>query len=385
MKRQQLNFMSPSPHSLRALQVSTFVVLASCVALGSALIGKNGGSTDLTASIADATSPSTPTASVEPPRERTPKVVSENTVLSSAVDQGRDSIRFFEKDTGKSFRADVSNLTTSIISADKIIGFQRGAWVPLAQGALIFAREPSGVRVKYLRFSNRSTVTLDSSFVDAAVSPDGQRGAFIQENNNDSRTILTAALDGSNPREYLVTRASDMRLYWKSNDALSFTSRRSNHAGYDLTIVDSAHTLRQLLTNKENLELSWSPDGKRLLYSYFSPTDGVSLWIWDENTAMSAPLLVPTSAQKCTWTPQGDSIVCGIPAKNTLTRDIPADKTATIDNIEVIDPTTNARRRIYTGAPGRLFGVTKPLVTTSGEYFVFTNMFDARLYVVPLQ
>jgi Tol biopolymer transport system component len=183
----------------------------------------------------------------------------------------------------------------------------------------------------------------------------------------------------------LTTRVEEPRLFWANATNLALLSRRADRPGYDLTLVSPDGTLRTLLTNKENLDVLWSPDGKYLLYSYFSSEAGTTLWLRSLEAGDEVNLGIYTSALKCAWHPVGLAVTCGIPVQKSLNGDVPADQSASIDDVLTYDFEANTLRSVYNGVRSSLVGVTKPLVSSSGKYFVFTNMFDSRLYMLPLQ
>jgi Tol biopolymer transport system component len=162
-------------------------------------------------------------------------------------------------------------------------------------------------------------------------------------------------------------------------------SRRNDRPGYDLSLVDDTGAWAVILKNKEDLEVAWSPDGTYLLYSFFEPDQGVVLWLRSAETAAEASLGVQTSAGKCAWHPSGYVITCGVPDAGSFARNVPSGRTATIDSIDTYDFDNSLSVRRYSGTKSALIGVLNPFVSSSGDYFVFTNSFDSRLYMVPLE
>jgi hypothetical protein len=182
----------------------------------------------------------------------------------------------------------------------------------------------------------------------------------------------------------MQTRVAENSLSWPMSDRLALVSRRPDQNGWDMTLIGMDGALTSVLSGRENLEYAWSRDGSKLLFSAFVPQQGVALFFRNMDFGVDMPLGIATSADKCAWTPDATRIVCGVPVRSALTRDVPASKTATVDEIVSIDPATGSQQTIWTPPGGTLMGVIDPLVSASGMSFVFTNLFDHKLYSVTI-
>lgn len=334
-----LNFL-PRTSRLHFLQAGTLVALVACgVMTGFALRG-NG---QYTATIADITTP-TPKGVAAPQQAVAPKAISENPAMSAIIGEVGDSVRYSERQTGRVFSVDLRTRRTEIISAQQI---------------------------------------PNSSYDISALSPDGRSLAFTESKEGETTMLSVGASDGSSSKKILETRAQDIRLQWPSTNMLSLDSKRDDKPGRDLATVDLNGNLQVRMMNRENLELAWSPDGTQLLFSYFSAERGVSLWRLDVATDTAVSLDIATSARKCAWHTDGYTITCGVPAKSALTRDVSVDRSATVDDIVTINLLTLQQDTIY-HASDNLVGIVDPIISSSGIYVVFTNVFDQRLYLFPL-
>jgi hypothetical protein len=197
-------------------------------------------------------------------------------------------------------------------------------------------------------------------------------------------TLSVADTDGTSPRKVIDTRAESAELSWPLENTVVLTSRRTDRAGTDMTAIGLDGMLTPIMSARENLEYVWSPDGSRLLFSYFVPGKGITLWYRTLASAAEIPLGVSTAAGKCAWRPDGTGVVCGIPASTSLARDVPSSKTATSDDIASIDLLSGDQRVLYSAKRGSPFGISGALVSSSGSFFVFTNIFDRHLYAVEM-
>lgn len=382
MSRNNLNFVA-RPSNLRLLQAVTLTTVLGCVALGSSLLfgGGSGGSATIADTIAEGSAAPKPIGVVGAEK---PKALSENAAVSATLGLAPDTIRYYEEKTGKAFSVALTTLRTEVLSDKRLPGFIHSYWIPRTEKVISAFQVPSGIEYRFFDYATTESSVLGSDFSSFAVSPDGRSIARLNKVTDNSHSLVVSSPDGSSPRTLLTTRAQEPRLIWKSNDVLSVISRRSDRPGHDLSLVGMDGTLVPLLVNKENLDVAWSPDGRYLLYSYFEKDVGISLVLRDTDTGSEIALGLETSARKCAWHRIGEAVTCGVPDQNSFSRDVPADETATIDDIYTYDFDNNTLRRIYDGTPGTLIGVTAPLLSSSGNYFVFRNMFDSRLYILPL-
>jgi Tol biopolymer transport system component len=354
-----------------------------CITLGSALLFQNSNNgratiSDTFASASFSTLPSK--TSVHQPR-----MSSENAIVSAALGDSTDSIRYYEQGSGRAFALSLATRRTEVLSETRLPGFLFSYWIPDSQKVISAFQRPASTDYRLFDYTTRQTTDIGSNFKSLAVAPDGRHIAFIQKNSDDSYSIIVSWLDGSQQIQRLNTRTEDSSLVWRNNDELVLTSRRPDRAGYDLSLLPPSGVLTTIISNKENLETAWSPDGAYLLYSYFAPDVGVSLWLRSIRTGEEVSLGIYTSAKKCAWHPIELAITCGIPTRTSLSRDVVADRTATIDDIYTYDFEDTTLRLIYAGVSSSLLGVTEPLISSTGAYFVFTNMFDSRLYTLPLE
>ncbi len=377
------NFLRKDRSSVRLLQAATLATLIGCVALTGALLRDNGNSR--TATIAD--NITDPSQSSAPILKSTPmpRAISENATAGVAIGIEGDSVRYYEQETGKSFWIDLPTMRTHVLSDQRLAGFMRSIWIP--QNERVVSEFQKGVASLYRSFDyqTRTSTPIGTGGIDAVTpSPDGRALAYLETDGTTSK-LLVSATDGTDPRTILETRAQEIQISWQNNSTISILSKRTDRPGKDLSVIDLAGNLSILLSGRENLEYRWSPDGTLLLFSYFTSEQGVSLWYADARALQEIPLGVATSAQKCAWHSDNRTVTCGIPARSALTRDVAANKTATIDDIATIDLGTGLPDQRYTSDREVLLGIIDPIISPSQNYFVFTNLFDGRLYSLSLR
>lgn len=378
-----LNFLEksrPSKTLVISLWAAFFLSVVSAVLVGRTWSSGHTATADIGAQFATSPGPSAP---VPPGLDHTPKVISDTQVNSPALGVASDTVRYYEAVTGKAFSVELRTLRTTVLSDQKLPGFIRSWWIPQGPEVVSQFQQKDGLAIRYYSYATRQVSTIGASVVSLAVAPGGRRLAFV-DTGGDTATVYVANTDGTEERKIMDTRVDDPVLSWPRKDMLALSSKRSDRAGRDLTIIGLDGSLKPLLSNKENLEYAWSRGGERLLYSYYDQSKGIQLWYLDTASGIQTPLNIGTSARKCAWSPDTTQIVCGIPATATLSRDIPADKMSTLDDIVLITISSGQQHKLYSARQGALVGVSGPLISSSGSFFTFVNPFDRKLYLVAL-
>lgn len=325
-----------------------------------------------------------PEISATPTEEqiRKPHALSVTAVTALALGPSSDTVSYYERTTGKSFRVNLRTSKNEVLSATSLPGFLGTVWSPSGH-EVVSSFDISGSRVlKYFDYTSGQSAVVGTAATAVAFSPDGRRLAYVDTVAGQSALYIGSA-DGSDARRIIPLRAEDPVLSWPKDSAIFFASRRPGGNRSDLTAVTPDGKLSALLSGKESLEYVWSRDGKKLLFSYFGEGD-IELWFLDTETGATFLLPVSTGAYKCAWTPDSMSAVCGVPPEGSLARDIPSGRTATRDDIVVINVLQQTLENIYTAQKDVLLGVVEPLVSSSGAFLVFINSFDQRLYRLPL-
>jgi hypothetical protein len=379
-QHRNLNFV-PHADRLGLLQAGALIALIASAAMTGILLH---GTRQQSASIADTSGTPTTTPIGGERSVAVPKAISENAATGVALGRASDSVRYYEQQTGKAFSFDLATRTASILSDRRLSGFITSYWLPGTDQVISSFQQPSGVAYRFFDYQTSETNQIGTAVDALAVAPDGQHIVYL-ETNDAASALFVGTSDGSVSHKLIDTRAQDVQLDWPCNTMISMLSQRLDRTGSDLSLIDpSSGDLTVLMTNRENLEYQWSPDGTKLLFSYYTSAQGISLWERDISSGNEVSLGVATSAQKCAWQIDGITVVCGVPVKSSLTRGVSAAHSATIDDIVTLNTRSGEQTVQYHGTSTMPLGTISPLVSSSGAYFVFTNVFDQRLYSFPL-
>jgi hypothetical protein len=343
----------------------------------------NAGSQSSSATISDGFAESEePSPSTAP--SRVPKTVSTDAIVALAPGARGDTLRYYEAKTGRAFAYHPASARTETLSETTLKGFSDAYWLPGADRVIGVFDEKGTLKYRWYDFATGEYSEIGTAVAALAVAPDGKRVAYTEPSDG-AVSLFIADATGASPDIVLKTRASSARLSWSSrSDSVVMASRRTDRAGWDLTAVGLTGEITPILTNKENLEYLWAPDGRSFIYSYFVPDQGIELFWHNPATGDDLPLSVATSARKCAWLPTGDGLVCGIPSKTALSRDVPADRMATTDDLVRV-ALFGASTVLYKVPAQTLLGIIDPVITPSGDFFAFQNLFDQRLYTYDLR
>ncbi len=377
-----MNFASrPTPS--KWLLATTSAACGLCFVMLWAVIGGPFANNAGTATIADRID-ATQQPGERPVATRAPKALSTSAANSIALGLEQDTARYYEPTTGRAFVADLRKGTIAVISDRKLAGFIRSWWFPGITRVVSAFDQQGTVEHRSYDYVTKTVAVIGNAVAAIAIAPDGHHIAYVDA-SQDALGLFVAEPDGTNDRQILATRATDVRLDWPSVDTLALSSRRLDRTSRDLAIVRMDGALEVLIPNRENLEYTWSRDGSKLLFSYYIPGKGVSLWYRDlARNSGDMRLDLATSARKCAWHSDGKTVTCGVPTSDNLSGDVPADRVATTDDIVTLDLGSGRHIKLFAAKSGSLIGVIDPLISSSGRYLVFPNVFDQRLYVFEL-
>lgn len=375
------NFLSRPPRAPRILQTITLVSVLGAVAMTGLLLQK-AGSSGLRADIGNQVIGQSSGAGLGNPAPKTPKLLGSSAISSIAIGLSSDTIRYTEQGSGKGFSVDLRTRVTSPLIDTPVVGFVQRWWADQSKAFLQVATL-KGVTSYQASSGEGSLTTLGRTISAVAISPDGHHISFI-DTTEGSQYVVVTDIDGSAAHKLLPTRAQGARLSWLGNNLLLLLSRDSTTDSTDMTAVSMTGDLQVIEVNRPSLQYVASPDHSHLLVSYTGSDGSISLLERSVNENADVPLGVATSADKCAWGPDGTFVVCGVPHTGQISSAAPADHTATNDDIIRLDLRTGDRAVLYQAQQKSPVGVIRPLVSSSGTFLVFTNIFDSKLYELEL-
>jgi hypothetical protein len=382
IRSRPLNMLPARQQRVWPLQAALAVVVVITAAMGWSLWGPDA-RPGTTASIGSQleTSPLVGSSSASP--NPAPAAVTSTQVTGTAPGLESDTVRFYEEHTGKSFQARLRDGSVRPLSETVLKNFVTSWWVPGYPQVISKFDDGSTVSYRHYNFTTDTSSDIGSLVTALALSPDGQSIVYAQTETG-RIDIIRANADGSDSSVLLSTRALDIGLAWPAKDRIAVTLRRNPDGARDLLELHPDGTIVPLFTGMQNLETSWSRDGSWLLYSYYREEDGTALRVHSVSDGTDVDTGLLTSAAKCAWMSDGLSFVCGVPSSAALSGDVPAELTATNDSVVRVIRDSLEQAALYRAQSRPLLSVSRPFISSSGAFFVFSNLFDKKLYSFPL-
>lgn len=239
-----------------------------------------------------------------------------------AVNNTNGDLQFYDKISGLFYKVSPDGLTTTPLTTDAYPDVRAVNWAPNGTQAILSF--PDGTKVLY-DFNAKKQTTLPSELDNFSFSPQSDQIAakYLDPRNTENQWLVVSKPDGSQSQtaEHLGANADKVAVSWSPNNQVI--------AAYTKTVNESQQEVIFLGTNNENFPSvnvlgrgftqSWSPDGRKLLYSTYSPLtdDNPHLYMMNGSPeALGTGLLdlgIDTSADKCSFSSSGSSIYCAVP------------------------------------------------------------------------
>ncbi len=190
---------------------------------------------------------------------------------------------------------------------------------------------------------------------------------FDQESGNGNISIADPKLESF--KNILLTRFADWQIHWLGENKLALikppTLENTRVSLFTLN-TEGSGTLQNIINLKSNLETVWSSDGQKIIYSYVDSSTGQnSLYLIDSSIGKEIALNLNYAASRCAWGPDNKTVYC-----------------AGIDSFVSFVPTaaTVETRAIASSQGTDTTSATNLLLTGTGDYLIFKNLKDGKLY-----
>lgn len=323
----------------------------------------------------------TPQKSVTPKDERIIPV-SKRRVVSPTIDQSKEKIRFYDKDTGEVIEVPIIGGNERLFSDVRLPGFVYAAWAPDAQRVLTKFVDKHGVRIYFFdhRTSRGTQLKRGIDRVEWAITGDQILYTFF-DNGTRRTTLNIADADGKNWRilaediakgtRFVNVQQSSRIALWRSPNAYEKTDLKV------VSLLDTKPKPKTIFSGHYNADFLFSPNGERILISS-TQTRGSNarmLGIANADGGEYLNLRIPTNVNKCAWATNSRTIYCAFP-------------TGDRDTFWKIDVTTNKKERILDldnviGSSTR-YQAFDLFLAPDGQALFFINAIDGRLYRIAL-
>lgn len=242
-----------------------------------------------------------------------------------------------------------------------------------------------------LNLVDQSITKIDDRFKYVNFSPDGQRMAyFFEDPRRDQATLSTASLDGSDWRQIQEYRTQDGYINWHQPNQIAFGN---NPTGYEMSPVylspENGGELRSVAGSKYGLKALFSPDGKKIAYSYGEEKNAQQLTLWLKGSAedKGERVRLDTFVDKCAWADDSIHLYCGVPQTKNAYFILPDDwykgGFITKDDFYKINTDTGQQQLLASVDQfDSSYDVEDPFISPDGKRFYFTRHNDGKLYAL---
>lgn len=345
------------------------------------------------------------------PSEKTIKIVAPAGEKIDAVAQGRVTKTYdlsFDKTTSMALSGDGKNMMTynpdsgqfyqidangnKVALTDKIYkNVESVAWAPKNNQAIL--EFPDGSNVLY-NFKTDKQVTLPKNWTDFKFSSDGTKIAFKDMNEYSSnRWLALANPDGSGQKylEPMGDEANNFIVNWSPSGSVVAEYKTGGNADQSKLIFvgQNGENMKALTVNGYNVDLQWTPDGNRILYSAsnFQSDNKPLLNIVDasgNNIGYNAQSLgLNTWASKCTFVDSATAY-CAVPKELPYGVDFVPELADNVpDYIYKIDLQTGVKS--FVAEPEYSYTINKMAVSSDGATLYFTDNYANALHTIKLK
>ena len=308
----------------------------------------------------------------EVPEKRVPPVglfaISRDRAAFPTLSSNGKEILYYNPDNGEIRSVSTQNLTGGSSLVVKIQpGAQKISW---ASNKTLVATFPNG-SIFYDLNSNTSK-KLESKIKNPVLSKTGDKIAY---NYFDLKTgegnISIADPLVESYKVILPTRFGNWKIDWISGGALSLLrpSTVENPTSSLFTLDIENKSLHNILESKNNLEVIWSPDGKKIVYSYNPDvTQESQLYFMDLANQEETSLNTVLNASKCVWSIDNKTIYCA-----------GKDSFVTIDTSSA-QPLAKKIATLSPEAQNSAATASNLLLTSLEDYLIFQNTQNGKLY-----
>lgn len=239
-----------------------------------------------------------------------------------AVNTTSGDLQFYDKTSGLFYKVTPDGLVKTPLTTDAYPDVRTVDWAPNGNQAILGF--PDGSKVLY-DFNTKKQTTLPAELNDFSFSPQSDQIAakYLDAQNTENQWLVISKPDGSQSQtaEHLGANADKVTVTWSPNNQIV--------AAYAKSVNDNQQEIIFLGTNNENFPSvnvfgrgftpTWAPDGRKLLYSTYSPLtdDNPHLYIMNGSPeSLGTGVLdlgIDTSADKCTFAASGTAIYCAVP------------------------------------------------------------------------
>lgn len=291
-------------------------------------------------------------------------VLSKRGVISPVMSKEKDSVIYYEKDTGKVFEVALNDFREKPVSDALLPNLIKTIWAPSRKEVVSLFYSPNGNHYQYFNYKTKDSVELKIAIKSLVFSPDSSQVAYFGQREGSSGIFISQP-DGSSFKKLLPSRLENIEIYWPTDDWLSFKTETTGGSG--LYGLSKNGEVKKILDLSENLEVKWSKDGSKILFSQ-KVESGIGLFYKDTLSEFETSLNVATDASKCDWSIDEKSIVCGVPRSSE-------------SGDEIYEIGLDGTKKLIS-SPTTKINTAELFLSGLDDYLIVLNSLDNKLYVL---
>lgn len=217
-----------------------------------------------------------------------------------------------------------------------------------------------------------SSKKLDQGVRSPVLNRAGDKLAYIYfDDQTGEGNISIADPSGEFYKVIMPTRSANWQIGWVGNNTLSLVRPPiPENPTYALLVLDTeTKSLSAILDSKNNLEVVWSPDNQKIIYSYSTdPGQESKLYFMNLSDREEVGLSAAVNASKCTWSIDNKTVYCAT-----------GDSFVTIDTSATV-PAPEAIPALPSEIQNSASTATNLLLTSTEDYLIFRNSQNGKLY-----
>jgi len=320
--------------------------------------------------------------------------VSDDQVLAPVLSANDAIIKYYSKESGKTYQIGIDGKNKSVISGKELPGLKDVLWSPDKTRAISKFSESDGSSKFFLYdYQKGSGVPLKSNIDSIAWKNNDQIFYKYYDPSSKERSLNVSSPDGTNWNKIAAISLKDVVIatipqtslvsFWNKPNAYEKTSFVS------VSIV--GENSKTLFQEKFGADYLWNDDGTRVLMSHTDDADKskIHLAVINSQGGEYKNLEIPTLAAKCAWSVDNQTVYYvlpgSIPDNSVMPDDYMAGKFTTADTFWKVNTKTGEKTRLVEldKIPGRFDAVSLFLNTDENKLF-FVNKIDGKLYRVDL-
>lgn len=234
--------------------------------------------------------------------------LSKRAVLSPTLSKEKNSVLYYDKNSGQVFEAGPGGLNEKLVSDKLLPDLMATLWSPNKKEVVSVFDTNNGKDFRYYNYQTNKAVDLGRAVKSLAFSPDGSHIAYLRSLGLDG-AIYVSAPDGSSPRKIIDTRLSDIELSWPSGEYISVKTSVDGRDG--VYLLSLTGNLTKFVDEPGKVDVLWSSGGTKLLYST-RESGSPMLFVKDAPSSSVKALNISTPAYKCAWGINSDYVFCAV-------------------------------------------------------------------------